>query len=262
MNRRTVIVTVIILICGVFSVFGNISMVAGEQGIHGTTISGTTGHIVTPSADLFWDDSEFALSTGYTMIATKGKLAHVPYVNFALFRNFETTIALDTFEGTFDVLTGAKWRFLDTGNTMIAVGLLGQSLDIGNETEWAAQAYLTSTFKSSFFDQSALTTVLIGYTFQKDMKFDIDFSVGFDTLLFPSVLKEYVSLVFDVGNVSYSNDASGTDPDRGIINAGLRLNPIGLGEQLRISADIAGLDLLDGADRSFALGVNLQMKLR
>ena len=262
MNRRTALLAGI-LVCGLAaSVYASTSSLVADQGIHGTTVSGSAGHIVTPSADLFWDDSEFSVSSGYTMVVTRNRIAHVPYVNFALFRQLEVTTALDVCEDAFDLLVGGKWQFLDTGSTRLAFGLLGQALDIGNGTDWAAQAYLTSTFQSTLFDQSALTTVLIGYTFKEDMKFDIDFSVGFDSLLFPSVFKEYVSFVFDVGNVSYSQNASGTSPDRGIVNAGLRLNPIGFGDLIRVSADIAGLDLLDGDDRSFAAGINLQMKLR
>lgn len=236
-----------------------------ERSISGTTLSGSTGHIVTPSAGMLWEDSGFSLSTAYALIATQDSgLAHIPSVNVGLFRQLELNLAMDSLDGVIDLLGGIKWKFFDSGTTEIAFGLSGQVLGIGKENERAfgGQTYVVSTFQSALFDQPALTSVLIGYTFQKDMSSDIDFSVGFDAPLFPSVFSDYVSFVFDVGNVSYSMNPSGNNPDRGIVNAGIRINPIDIiTDQFRVSANVYGLDLLDGADRSFSAGLSLQVRL-
>lgn len=235
--------------------------ISNSQGIEGSNLAGFTGHIATPAAGLFWDESDLAIATGYTMIAERDGLSHIPYMNFGLFRQLEITAAMDAKENSQDVLVGVKWRFLESGTTQAAAGLLGQMTDIGGSTGYGLQAFAVSTFQSAFLNQKAVTSVLIGYTFRKNMTTDIDFSVGFDTPLLPSLFDDHVRFVFDIGNVSYSKNPSGNDPDRGIVNAGIRLNPIPLARSLRFTLNLYGLDLLDGKDRSFGAGLALQMDL-
>ncbi len=235
----------------------------GTKSIEGTSLGGFTGHIVTPSAGMFWEGSDMAIATGYTMIAAGDGLAHIPFVNFGLFRQLELIAAMDSKEGAADLLIGTKWRFLDSGTTEAAVGFLGQVENfLGGEAGLGGQVFLVSTFHGALFDQKALTSVLIGYTFKDGMTGDIDFSVGFDAPLLPSVFNDSLSFVFDVGNVSYSMNPSGNDTNRGIVNAGIRMNPLQLADKLRFMMNVYGMDLLDGADRSFAAGLALQMDLR
>lgn len=235
--------------------------VSNPQSIEGSSLGGFTGHIATPSAGMFWDGSDLAISTGYTLIAERGGLSHIPYMNFGLFRQLEITAAMDAKDSAQDLLIGAKWRFLESGTTQAAAGVLGQIQEIGSTPGYGLQLFTVSTFQGAFLNQQAITSVLIGYTFRKNMTTDIDFSVGFDTPLLPSLFDGHVRFVFDIGNVSYSMNPSGNDPHRGIVNAGIRLNPIQLARSLRFTLNMYGLDLLDGKDRSFGAGLALQMDL-
>lgn len=234
---------------------------ARTQRIEGTTLSGSTGHIVTPSAGMLWPQADFTTASGYSLVAVSGKTAHIPFVQIGLFDQLELTGTLDAFDGSYDLLTGVKWRFSDSGTTEAAIGFVSQVIDVTENREYGGQVYAVSTFEGALFDYPALTSVLIGYTFADPLKSDIDFSVGFDAPLLPSVFADHLRFVFDVGNVSYSMNPSGNDENRGIVNAGFRVNPISVTDRLRFSGHMYGLDLLDGSDRSFAAGISLQMHL-
>ena len=234
---------------------------ARTQRIEGTTLSGATGHIVTPSAGMLWPQADFTIASGYSLVASSGKTAHIPFIQIGLFDQLELTGTFDAFDGSYDLLTGVKWRFFDSGTTEAALGFVSQVIDVTEDRTYGGQVYAVSTFEGALFDYPAMTSVLIGYTFADPLESDIDFSVGFDAPLLPSVFADHLRFVFDVGNVSYSMNPSGNDENRGIVNAGLRVKPVSVTDRLRFSGHVYGLDLLDGADRSFAAGLSLQMHL-
>ncbi len=121
---------------------------------------------------------------------------------------------------------------------------------------WAAQAYLASTFTSTFIDWPSKTTLLIGYTFDEPLSTDIDFGMGFQAALFPAVFKERVDFLIDFGNTSYSVSPSGGNAvTRGMLNLGLRLLPLRFAKTVYFSADLRALDVFDAKNRALSASV-------
>ncbi len=226
----------------------------------GTTLSGAAGHIVTPGAGLLWEDASFAAAAGYTFIAVGGSFAQIPFVHMHLADQVEITAALDTRTDSINLLAGSKWRFYQGASSAAALGFLGQLTDIGPSMALGGQLYAVATFAGAILEWPAATSILVGYTMKKQGKSDIDFSVGFQTPLLPAVFENRISFLFDVGNVSYSMNPSAADAQyRGTVNAGLRMNPMHLGDSMRMGLQLSVLDIFDGGDRALALGMNVQL---
>jgi hypothetical protein len=225
-----------------------------------TTVSGATGYVVLPSAELAPSENGTSITTGYSGIFSTDVYAHVPFVQLGFSDIAEVSLAVDRDVKT-DLLLNAKWRFSHRKGTSLAVGMVGQLIDVGATNDLAAQLYFASTFSSSIMDFPSKTTVLLGYTFHKNLNTNIDFGLAFQTPFFPSAFKEKVYVLLDFGNVSYSvSPSAGEAEDRGLVNVGLRLVPIKVLKSVYLSADIRALDLFDHEGRALSLGVTLAFR--
>ncbi len=225
-----------------------------------TTISGVNGYLVIPSAEPAPAGKGTSITTGYSGIFSTDGYAHVPFVQVGFADIAEVSLAVDIEKET-DLLLNAKWRFSHRKGTSMAVGVVGQLIDVGTEKDLAAQLYFASTFSSSIMDFSSKTTVLLGYTFHKDLNTNIDFGIAFQTPFFPTAFKEKMAFLLDFGNVSYSVDPSaGEAENRGLVNVGLRLLPVKVLNSVYLTADIRALDLFDHKGRALSIGVTLAFR--
>lgn len=225
-----------------------------------TTVSGVNGYIVLPSAEPAPSKGGISMATGYSAMFSSNVYAHIPFVQMGFSDAAEVSLAVDMATTT-NLLLNAKWRFSHRNETSLAVGVVGQFLDVAAAKELAGQLYFASTFSSSIMDFSSKTTVLLGYTFHKNLNTNIDFGIAFQTPLFPNAFKEKVYFLLDFGNVSYSlNPSAGDALDRGLVNIGIRLAPVKVIKSVYLTADVRALDLFDHKGRAVSVGVSLSFK--
>lgn len=233
-----------------------VSPIAAE-GAGNTTLSGVNGYLVIPSAEPVSSGKSPSITTGYSGIFSVTGFAHIPFVQMGFSDRYEVALAADIADAT-DLLLNAKWRFSHKGETSLAVGVVGQLIDVKTERGLAAQLYLASTFSSSIMDFPSKTTVLLGYTFHENLDSNIDFGLAFQTPFFPEALKGKVDFLLDFGNVSYSISPSGGNAEnRGLVNIGLRLLPLQVLDSVYLSADIRALDLFDHQGRAVSIALSL-----
>lgn len=226
------------------------------------TLSGSTGYIVIPSAIPVVSQKSLTFSTGYNaMFAGANQFSHIPFIQIGFARNFEAALAFDIGLTT-DIILQAKWRFIEKNNTHFAFIINGQGINFPKDSrEFAAQTGFAATFDSSIMNFDSVTTVYLGYTFDKTLNSDIDFGMAFETPLWKSGTKEIMTLVMDFGNVSYSVNPSGGDSyNRGSLNFGLRLLPIEFIKNTYVMADIRLLDLFDHSGRAVSAGVSFSFR--
>ena len=226
-----------------------------------STLSGTTGYIVVPSARVVDSSRNAVVTTGYSaMFSTGGQFSHIPYFQIGFAEDFETALAVDI-SSTVDMILQAKWQFVEKNTTSFAFVINGQGLDIGNSISFAGQAGFAATYSSSIVDFPSKTTVYVGYTFDDTMNSDIDFAMAFETPLWKKGFKEKVNILLDFGNVSYSVNPSGGDAtSRGLLNVGLRLIPIEFITNTYVMADVRLLDLFDHSGRAVNAGISISFR--
>jgi hypothetical protein len=226
------------------------------------TLGGVNGYLVIPSAEPVYSGNEATVATGYSaIVSTSGTFANIPYLQLGFSKNYEVGIATDIEETTTDILINAKWRFSQKGNTSMAVGTVAQILDVGNDTTFADQIYLATTFNSTFIDWPSKTTILVGYTFDDSLNSDINFGMAFETPFFKDTFKEKVNFLIDFGNVSYSTSPSAGDAEnRGMVNIGLRLLPVQFLKSVYVSADLRALDLFDDSGRALSAAISISFR--
>ncbi|HKM06232.1 MAG TPA: hypothetical protein VJ869_04520 [Sphaerochaeta sp.] len=225
-----------------------------------TTVAGVNGYLVLPSAEPVPSENGISITTGYSAIFSSDVYAHVPFVQMGFSDIAEVSLAFDIATKT-DILLNAKWRFSHRKETSLALGVVGQLIDVGTAKKLAAQLYVASTFSSSIMDFPSKTTVLLGYTFHKDLNTNIDFGIAFSTPLLANAFKEKVFLLLDFGNVSYSiSPSAGDAQDRGLVNLGIRLLPIKVLDSIYLAADLRALDLFDHKGRALSLAISLSFR--
>jgi len=236
-----------------------VSNVFGAAGDGNTTLGGVNGYIVIPSADPVYSADNATVATGYSALFSSS-FAHVPFIQIGFAENFEASLAVDIATST-DVLLNAKWRFAQGKTSSIAVGIVGQALDLGGTVSFAGQLYAVSTFTGALIDWPAKTTVLIGYTFDNTLNTDIDFGMGFEIPFFEDFFKGRVNFLMDFGNVSYSSKPSGGNAaDRGLLNVGLRMLPLEFVKSVFLSADLRAMDLFDHTGRALSAGISISFR--
>ena len=221
---------------------------SAEGVVKGMSANGSTGLISTPTARIGWENSNLGIDVGYKF--TGG--SHIPMVEISFLRMAEVGVAVDIQgQNNVPVLINGKFQFNKSGNTSFA---MGGNLQLINSAVYG-QVYVAIGSTGSFFDWPAVTTVVLGTTFPNFLTgFPIDFSMGYEMTVWPSALRDYVHMIVDFANYSYSvQPAGGIGTGRGILNAGLRIDPL-KGTKFKLNIDIIGTDLLD-ANRGYLLGV-------
>ncbi len=230
------------------------------DGISSPSISGTTGYLVLPSAEVNYSKSSPSVASGYGAVVSSSGMAHLPYLQMAFKDAFELALAFDIQDKT-NLLLNGKWRFSHSGDSSMATGLVAQAIQTSSSWEYAAQLYVASTFDSTIMDFPSKTTLMLGYTFHKELNTNIDFGLAFQTPFFPDIFKNNVDFLLDFGNASYSIDPSGGNAEqRGMVNIGLRLIPVEFIDSVYFGADLRALDLFDHQGRAINLSVSITFR--
>lgn len=261
----------------------------GAQSLTGMSLNGATGLYTIPTARIGWDEgADVGLDLGYHAIAANSRMTHIPAVALSLFKWLELSAAFDIqpeyyehYTHNDDLLLGLKIqlpRNLIRGGTSLAIGgnfqfhnLKDGSVYRPADEEFGSenmvfQVYGAVSYAGNFFTMPAETTVALGKTIiLRDASYfdrtgqnkDIDFGMGFDLTLFPKAMGNYVHLVIDFSNFTYSALPYPRGmSNRGILNTGVRidLSAIPPLRKFKFNAEFLGVDLLD-EDRSFGFGV-------
>jgi hypothetical protein len=129
----------------------------------------------------------------------------------------------------------------------------------------SAQAYVAITYTAQIFGTPVETTGVLGKTFVLNTnnrlgrsKSNVDFGMGFDVILFPKVLQNYLHLLIDYSNFAYSGDPLGSSSDwRGVMDTGFRIDLAQIPgmEKFKFTIDVMMTDALDHYERSFSTGL-------
>jgi len=257
MGEKKAFVTMVV-VCTIVLSMGTVGAAVVEGN---TTLSGTNGYIVIPSAIPVDSSNGAAITTGYNaLLKFPGDFSHIPFIQLGFAEDFEATLAIDIADDV-DLLLQGKWRFIEKGTTSVAFGVNGQMHGVSDKNRFAAQTYIASSFSSNFIDWPSKTTVLIGYTFKENMKTDIDFGMGFQAPLLEKVFKGKVDFLIDFGNVSYSAYPSAGDAQtRGMLNIGARLLPVEFMKSTYVTAELRLLDILDHEGRGISTGLTISFR--
>jgi len=220
------------------------------------SFGGATGLIATPTAYTGWTNANIGVDASYHYIAD-GDGYHIPKVNVQFLNVVEAGFAYDVQpnDDNNDFLIHAKFNFLKRNSSALAVGGNVQLLKVNDQSFQDFQLYLAATYSGSFFSMPAETTLVFGKTFGDDRNdSNIDFSMGFDLLLFPALFKGYAHWINDFSNYSYSMNAGGANSGlRGCFNTGIRLSVL-KDSRFKLNFDIIMTDALD-TNRNFAIGL-------
>ncbi|MDD3790083.1 MAG: hypothetical protein ACOXZ2_01165 [Sphaerochaetaceae bacterium] len=240
----------------------SIATLSGAMQEGSTTLGGVNGYVTLPKATVVDSDKNPSITTGYTAIfSIADGFAHIPFVLVGFAKNFEASVAFDIDSDDFDLMVNAKWRFVEKDNTSVAFGLTGEALTLQTDPDFAFLTYFATTFNSTFIKWPSKTTLLLGYTFTRDLNSNIDFGVGFEIPLWQKAFKGKVNLLVDFGNVSYSaNPSGGIAKDRGLFNIGLRLLPLEFLPSTYFALDLGLIDIFDHQGRAFSAGAALTFR--
>jgi hypothetical protein len=233
------------------------------QSLKGMSLNGATGLFSIPTARIGWENSDFGLDLGYHTIS-ENKASHIPAVSISLLKWVEISGAFDIQPGDnqSDIILGAKIQF-PIQNTALAIGGNFQLINFEQhndegQIDIAGQIYIAVTYSGNFFTWPAQTTFVLGSTFMKNYpENNIDFGMGFDMILLPSVLNNLVHWITDFANFSYSVDPFGADHSfRGVLNTGIRidLSAIPALSRFKFVVDIILTDAFD-SNRAYSVGL-------
>lgn len=225
------------------------------------TLGGATGLIAIPTARVAWETGNFGINFGYHNLDDDGRdNTHLPKASITLFNRLELGGTYDTQEENGeDTLFHAKLRFFpwskgfSQGGSSLAIGVNHQELKGPDYT--ATQIYLAATNRGTFLGLPAETSFAVGKTITEDENDDVDFGIGFNMALFPSVFRNYVNWIVEYGNFSYSLQAYAANASyRGVFNTGVRLDILkGMNMPIHWKIDLLFLDALDD-NRSWGIG--------
>ncbi len=222
--------------------------------VKGMSANSATGLITTPTARIGWELTNLGVDVGYKFTGS----SHIPMVTISAFRKAELGFAMDFQPGGANYLITGKFQFYGGGSNS-ALALAGNVQITPLQT--VEQLLLVLNTRGNFFEWPASTSMAIGTTFPAFFtSFPIDFSMGFELTLWPSALQDYVHLIIDFANYTYSiNPVGSMSVGRGIFNAGLRIDPI-KGSKFKLNIDVIGTNLLD-AGRGFMVGACFGMAI-
>jgi len=258
--KKTAVLIVLALFLLTAGVYG--------QSLKGMSLNGSTGLISIPSGRIGWEaSSDFGFDLGYHAIIDNDDTAHIPKASISLFKTLEVAYAYDSQADAdnADMLLSAKFQLPVQRASAIAVGGNIQLLEENDNSTDVTQVYLASTYPGDFFNMPAETTFVIGKSFGDNISdSDIDFGMGFDLMLMPSVFQGFVHWINDFANFSYSYQAIGANAaTRGVFNTGLRidLGSTELFSGFKFVIDAILTDALDD-NRAFALGMAFGASLK
>ncbi|MDR0586859.1 MAG: hypothetical protein LBG26_06435 [Treponema sp.] len=259
-----------VLLC-MFAVAG---LAAQDKPLNTMSLNGVTGLYMVPTARLGWEDADAGFNGGYHMNFVESELEDIFQANVSLFRWIEIAASYVGQPGVDDddLLFGVKIR-LPITKTAVALGGNFHYGDLGRSggNHFATQVYGVFTYGAEFFGMPADTTLAAGKTFWEGESVDssIDFGMGFDLIVLPQYLKNFVHWVVDFSNFGY-NQGQGAGirgaPNqaglRGAVNTGLRidLGQIPALSKFNFVIDAYLTDAFDAETRYFGIGAMFGMK--
>ena len=256
-------------------------LAAQKEPLNAMSLNGATGIYVVPTARVGFTDAQMGFNFGYHTNIFKpfnGETEpnHLLQANLSLLRMIELSGTFDIQPKMYnddkpnDLIFGGKFQ-LPFGSVPIAFGGNFQHRNLGKDhvPHWAVQIYGAITYQSELFSWPAETTLVIGHTFVEEGNHsDIDYGMGFDLIVLPKYLGNFLHFLIDYANFSYSADPWGADAGRrGVFNTGLRLDLAqipGL-QKFTFAIDAFVADAFDSRDRgfgrSFGLGATFGMRL-
>jgi len=265
MKKSFVVFTVLIAVVAI------IPLAAQSKALNSMGLNGATGIYVVPTARVGFPDTKFGFNVGYHTnffepVDGDTEMNHLLQANFSFVKMIELSATFDaqperyTNDHPNDFLFGFKFQ-LPFSSVPVALGTNVQYLDMGRERikHWAFQLYGAVTYNAAFFGWPADTTLVVGHTFFEDSSnSNIDFGMGFDLIIFPKTLGNFLHFLIDFANFSYSARPWGADAwGRGVFNTGLRLDlaQIPALRKFTFAIDFFLADAFDSGVRSFGTGV-------
>jgi hypothetical protein len=263
-------ICITVLLC----VFTVAALAAQSKNINAMSLNGVTGLYVVPTARLGWENAAVGFNAGYHMSFVNSDLEDIFQANVSLFNWVEVALSYVGQPGPDDddLLLGVKVR-LPVANTAIAVGGNFHYGDLGRSAgnHFATQIYGAVTYQAEFFTMPADTTLVVGKTFYDGINVDssIDFGMGFDLIILPQYLKNFVHWIVDFSNFGYNQSLGGGGfslanqaAGRGTVNTGLRidLSQIPAFSRFNFVVDAYLTDAFDANSRYFGLGATFGMK--
>jgi hypothetical protein len=245
------------------------------QGKGSMSLNGVTGLYVVPTAHIGWEDSGIGFNAGYHVNFPGGvRNNNLFQVNLSIFKWIEIAGTYDGQPRTNDddVLLGVKFK-LDSIlpiKTNFALGANVHYNDIAfSGRHWMFQFYGVVSYNAEFFSWPAETTLIAGKSFFEGQNPDsgVDFGMGFDLILLPKHLKNFIHWIIDFSNFNYSAAGWGLDTGRGILNTGIRidLGQIPALSKFNFVIDAYLADAFDdsghGIGRTFGFGLTFGVKL-
>jgi len=254
------------------------SLAAQDTSLNAMSLNGATGIYVVPTARIGFPDDTIGFNAGYHTNFFRPlngdlKMNHLLQANFSFLKMIEVSGTFDFQPDTYidhpnDFITGVKFQ-LPVGSVPIAFGGNFQYHNLGqdNTDHWAFQIYGAVTYQAELFGWPADTTLMVGHTFIEgnNSNSNIDFGMGFDLIIFPKQLNDFLHLLIDFSNFSYSAGPWGADAwGRGVFNTGLRVDfsRIPALNKFTFAVDAFLADAFDsskdnyfGGGRSFGAGV-------
>jgi hypothetical protein len=96
-----------------------------------TTLGGSSGYIVVPSAEVAPSEVHSSVTTAYSATITSGKVIHIPSILLSFSDTVESSFAVDI-GNDIDLLLNGKWRFTKRETTSFAAGVLAQVSGVSN----------------------------------------------------------------------------------------------------------------------------------
>ena len=255
-------------------------LAAQKDSLNAMSLNGATGIYVVPTARIGFPDDNMGFNAGYHTNVFKPlngntDINHLLQANISLLQMIELSGTFDVqpdnpYRHSNDLILGGKFQ-LPFGSVPVAFGSNYQIRDLGekNVPHWTFQIYGAVTYQASLFDWPAETTLVVGHTFwEEGSDNNIDFGMGFDLIVFPKALGNFLHFLIDFANFSYSTSPWGADAVyRGVFNTGFRvdLGQISVLNKFNFAIDVFLADAFDsnknGKGRSFGAGVTFGMVL-
>jgi hypothetical protein len=257
---------VLVLLC----VCALAGLAAQSKPLNAMSLNGVTGLYVVPTARLGWEDADLGFNGGYHMNFVEDEPEDIFQANVSLFKWVEIAASYvgQPYDDDDALLLGFKLR-LPITKTAVALGgnVHYGSLGSSGDNHIGSQIYGAFTYRAEFFGMPADTTLVIGKTFLQGVDVDssIDFGMGFDLVVLPQYLRNFVHWIVDFSNFGYNQGRnltwgallfSNQADTRGMVNTGLRIDLGQIPAFSKINFVIDGYitDAFDANTRRFGIG--------
>jgi hypothetical protein len=231
------------------------------------SLNGVTGLYVVPTARIGWGNANAGFNAGYHMnFVNNGKLEDIFSANISLFKWVEIAGSFvgEPYNDDDALLLGLKVA-LPVKGTAIALGGNFHYGDLGRKAgnHFTTQFYGVVTYSADFFGMPADTSLVIGKTFSEggNVGSDIDFGMGFDLIVLPKQLNNFVHWIVDFSNYGYNQGLNFSQlysqaSVRGMVNTGIRvdMSQIPAFSKFNFVIDAYLTDAFDDTTRYFGIG--------